>query len=79
MHTVSPDPTTRGKLAGVLFALMLIAFVVESQLTQVKRGIFIQQHVPRLMSRIVCPNGSRLPPTVLCIVSLERGVSCTQI
>ncbi|EKM61070.1 uncharacterized protein PHACADRAFT_247425 [Phanerochaete carnosa HHB-10118-sp] len=34
MHTASFNPAAGGKLAGVLFALMLVTFVVESQLTQ---------------------------------------------
>lgn len=54
MSMSGATPAAGGKWAGVLFALTLVAFVVESQLTQVKR-ISIHLHVCLTFFCIVCP------------------------
>jgi len=64
----------RGRLAAVLFAFVLIAYVVESQLTQVS-PTRIYHHLVRhihLIISTVCSDDARLPTAILYLVSFVR-------
>jgi len=64
----------RGRLAAVLFAFVLIAFVVEIQLTQVspaKNCHYLVRHI-HLKVSTVCSDDARLPTAILYLVSFVR-------
>jgi len=64
----------RGRLAAVLFAFTLIAYVVESQLTQVSPGRnchHLVRHI-HLKASTVCSDDARLPTAILYLVSFVR-------
>jgi hypothetical protein len=64
----------RGRLAVVLFAFVLIAFVVEGQLTQVspaRNCHHLVRHI-HLRASTVCSGDTRLPTAILYLVSFVR-------
>lgn len=64
------DSSLGGKWAVVLFVLALLAFVVESQFTQVR---FLLSRLTTLLSEVlqtVCPNYTGVPAALFCIVCL---------
>ena len=74
MHTRTPEslgvPHVGGRLAVVLFAFTLVAFVSESQLTQVSPTRNFRQmllHIHPVVST-VCADYSRLPSAILHFV-----------
>ena len=64
-------PHVRGKLAVVVFVFTLLAFVVESQLTQVSTQVrLVVKCVPDMVLK-VCSNESSITTSVLPLVRLK--------
>jgi len=73
-NSLATQATVRGRLAAVLFAFTLIAFAVESQLTQVSLARNCHHSVRHihLIVSTVCSDDARLPTAILYLVSFLR-------